>query len=105
MPKTKATRSESTPTKAGVTFSDTTTSTPATYTSLKTETPSGSLIDAAEDICFTETLNKIFSKKLLAILTGKDEILKEVRDLSYDTTLTDYERQALTSSDTGGVSV
>ena len=80
MPKTKATRSKSTPTKARVTFSDTTPSTPATNTSPNTDTPSRSLIDAAEDICFTETLNKIFSKKLLAILTGKDAILKEVRD-------------------------
>ncbi|XP_075241635.1 uncharacterized protein LOC142336609 [Convolutriloba macropyga] len=34
----------------------------------------------AEDIRFTNTLNKIFSRKLLAILTGKDAILKEVRD-------------------------
>ena len=80
MPKTKATRSKSSPTKARVTFSDTTPSTPATNTSSNTETPSGSLMDAAEDICFKETLNKIFSKKLLAILTGKDAILKEVRD-------------------------
>ena len=80
MPKTKATRSKSTPTKARVNFSDTTPSTPATKTSSNTETPPGSLIDAAEYICFTEILNKIFSKKLLAILTGKDAILKEVRD-------------------------
>ena len=29
---------------------------------------------------FTDTLNKVFSKTLLAILTGKDAILKEVRD-------------------------
>ena len=80
MPKTKATRSKSTPKKARVTFSDTTPSAPAKTTSFNTETPSGSLIDAAEDICFTETLNKIFSKKLLAILTGKDAILEELRD-------------------------
>ena len=38
------------------------------------------MIDEAEDIKFTETLNKVFSKKFLAILTGKDAILKEVRD-------------------------
>ena len=80
MPKTKATKSKSTPTKARVTFSDTTPSTPGTNTSSNTETPSGSLIDAADDICYTETFNKVFSKKLLAILTGKDAILKEVRD-------------------------
>ena len=80
MPKTKATVSKSSPTKARVTFSDSTPSTPATNTSSNTETPSGSLIDAAEDISLTETLNKIFSKKLLAILFGKDSILKEVRD-------------------------
>ena len=63
MPKTKATRSKFTPTKARVTFSDTNPSTPTTNTSSKNETPSGSLIDAAEDICFTETLNIMFSKK------------------------------------------
>ena len=80
MPKTKATRSKSTPTKARVTFSDTTPSTPVTHTSSNTETPSGSLIEEADDIYFTEILNKIFSRKLLAILTGKDAILKEVRD-------------------------
>ena len=80
MPKTKAKRSKSTPTKARVTFSDTTPLTPTTNTSLNIETPSGSLIDAAEDICFTETLNKIFSKKILAIFAGRDAILKEVRD-------------------------
>ena len=38
MPKTKTTRSKSTPTKARVTFSDTTPSTPATNTSSNTET-------------------------------------------------------------------
>ena len=80
MPKTKATKPKSTPTKARVTFSDTTPSTPTTNTSSNTKTPIGSSIDAVEDVCFTETLNKIFSKKLLAILTGKDAILKEVRD-------------------------
>ena len=63
MPKTKATRSKSIPTKARVTFSDTAPSTPATNTSSNTGTPSGSLLDAAEDVCFTETLKKIFSKK------------------------------------------
>ena len=80
MPKTKATRSKSTPTKARVTFSDTTPSIPATNTSSNTETRSGSLIDVADGICFTETLNNVFSKKLLAILTGRDAILREVRD-------------------------
>ena len=38
------------------------------------------MIEEADDIMFTETLNKVFSKKFLAILTGKDAILKEVRD-------------------------
>ena len=80
MPKTKATRSKSTPTKAQMTFSDTTPSIPATNTSSNNETPSGSLIDVADDICFPDTLNKIFSKKLLAIHTGKDAILKEMRN-------------------------
>ena len=37
-------------------------------------------MDAVEDMRFTDTLNRIFSKKLLAILTGNDAILKEVRD-------------------------
>ena len=79
-PKIKATRSKSTPTMARVTFSDTTPSTPGTHTPSNTETPSRSLIEEADDIYFTETLNKIFSRKLLAILTGKDAFLKEVRD-------------------------
>ena len=38
------------------------------------------MIEEADDIKFTETLNKVFSKKFLAILTGKDAILKEARD-------------------------
>ena len=80
MPKTKDTRSKSTPTKARVTFFDTTPSTPGTHTSSNTGTPSGSLIEEADDIYFTETLNKLFSRKFMAILTGKDAILKEVRD-------------------------
>ena len=80
MSKAKATRSNSTPTNARVTFSDTTPSTPGTNTTSHTETPTGSTIEEADDVIFTETLNKVFSKKLLAILTGKDAILKEVRD-------------------------
>ena len=80
MSKTKATRSKSTPTKARVTFSDTTPSTPGSNTTSHTETPPGSLIEEADDIMFTETLNKVFSKKFLALLTGKDPILREVRD-------------------------
>ena len=79
-PKTKATRSKSTPTKARGTFSDTTPSTPGTHTSSNTETPPGSLIEEADDIYFTKTLNTIFRRKLLAIITGKDAILKELRD-------------------------
>ena len=80
MSKAKANRSKSTPTKARVTFSDTTPSTPESNATTHTETPTGSMIDEAEDIMFTETLNKVFSRKFLAILTGKDAILKEVRD-------------------------
>ena len=73
MSKAKATRSKSTPTKARVTFLDTTPSTPGTNTTSHTETPTGSTIEEADDIIFTETLNKVFSKKFLAILTGKRE--------------------------------
>ena len=80
MSKAKATRSKSTLTKARVTFSDTTPSTPESNATTHTETPTGSMIDEAVDIMFTETLNKVFSKKFLAIMTGKDAILKEVRD-------------------------
>ena len=80
MSKAKATRSKSTPTKARVTFSDTNPSTPGSNTTSHTDTPPGSMIEEADDIMFTETLNKVFSKKFLAILTGKDAILKEVRD-------------------------
>ena len=36
------------------------------------------MVGEADDIYFTETLNKVCSRKLL--LTGKDAILKEVRD-------------------------
>ena len=63
-----------------MTFSDTTPSTPGTNTTSHTETPTGGAIEEADDIIFTETLNKVFSKKFLAILTGKDAILKEVRE-------------------------
>ena len=80
MSKAKAPRSKSTPTKARVTFSDTIPSTPGTNTTSNTETPTGSRIEETDDMLFTETLNKVFSKKFLAILTGKDAILKEVRD-------------------------
>ena len=80
MSKAKATRSKSSPTKARVTFSDTTPSTPGSNTTSYTETPPGSMIEEADDIMFTETLNKVFSKEFLAILTGMDAILKEVRD-------------------------
>ena len=77
MPRSKT--KKATPSRARVIFSDTTRSTPATNTSSNTETTSsGSLVDEAEDLRFTDTLNKIFSKKLLAILTGNDAILKEV---------------------------
>ena len=80
MSKAKTPRSESTPTKARVTFSDTTPSTPGTNTSSNTETPTGSMIEETNDMLFTEILNKVFSRKFLAILTGKGAILNEVRD-------------------------
>ena len=80
MSKAKATRSKSTPTKARVTFSDTSPSTSGTNTTSNTETTTCSIIEETDDILFTETLNKVFSKKFLATLTGKDAILKEVRD-------------------------
>ena len=82
MPRTRA--AKSTPTKALVTFSDNYPSnTSATNTSSKTETtPSTSSISTAEDLRLTDTINRIFSNRLLAILTGKDAILnlKQVRD-------------------------
>ena len=80
MSKSKAVRSKSTPAKARVTFSDTTPSTPESNNTSRTETPTGSMIDETDDLMFHETLQKVFSKKFLAILTGKDAILKEVRD-------------------------
>ena len=57
MSKAKATRSKSTPTKARVTFSDTTPSTPGTNPTSNTETPTGSVIEETYDILFTETLS------------------------------------------------
>ena len=80
MSKAKATQSKSTPTKARVTFSDTAPSRPGTNTSSNTETETGSMIDEADDMMFTESHNKVFSKNFFAILTGKDAILKEARD-------------------------
>ena len=77
----RAKTNQSTPTKARVTFSDNCPSTLATNTSSNTETtPSGSVVDAAEDFSFTDTLINVFIKKLLAFLSGKDAILKEVPD-------------------------
>ena len=58
----KATRSKSTPTKARVTFSDTTPSTPGTITTSNTETPTGSMIEETDDMLFTETLRDILAK-------------------------------------------
>ena len=43
-------------------------------------TPSNSALDAVEDHQFSDTINKIFSKKLPTILTGKDAKLNKVRD-------------------------
>ena len=81
MPRIRA--EKTTPTKARVIFSDNSPSntTPATNRLSNTETtPYTSAVVTVEDMRYTDTLNKIFSKKLLAILTGKDAILKEVRD-------------------------
>ena len=63
MSKAKAPRSKSTPTKARVSFSDTTPSTPGTTTTSNTETPTGSMIEETDDMLFTKTLNKVLSKK------------------------------------------
>ena len=74
---------KSTPTKARVTFSDNSrfNTTPATNTSLNTErTPSTSAMDTTEELRRTDTINQISIENLLAILRGKDAILKEVRD-------------------------
>ena len=81
MPRTRA--AKFTPTKARVTFSDNSpfNTTPTTNTSLNTErTPSTSAMDTAEELKLTDTINQISIKNLLAILRGKDAILKEVRD-------------------------
>ena len=81
MPRTKS--NKSTPKKARVTFSENSPSntTPATNTSSNIETaPSTRSRDTPEDIRMTDTINRIYSKNFLAILTGKDAILKEVRD-------------------------
>ena len=43
-------------------------------------TLSTSAVDTAHNLYLTDTINCIFSKKLLAILTGKDATLQEVRD-------------------------
>ena len=59
MPRTRI--NKSTPTNARVTFWDNSPSTPAPKTSSNTETtPSTSVADTAEDIRFTDTLNKFF---------------------------------------------
>ena len=65
MPRTRA--EKSTPTRARVTFSDNSLSntTPATNTLSNTETTSStSAVDTAEGMRFTDTFNRIFSKKL-----------------------------------------
>ena len=77
MPRTRA--EKSTPTKARVTFAVNSPSitTPATNTEM---IPSTSVAYTAEDIRFTDINIKIFTKKMLTILTGKDATLKEVHD-------------------------
>ena len=79
----RGTSSKSTLTKARVIFPDNSPSktTPGTNNSSNTvTTPSTSNMETAEDIRLTVTINRIFSKKILAILTGKDAILKEISD-------------------------
>ena len=74
---------KSTPTKAQVTFLDNspTNTTPApNNTSHAKTTPSTSSVDTADDQRLTETMNGFFSKELLAFLTWKDAILKEIID-------------------------
>ena len=80
MPRTKS--NKWTPTKARVTSynspSDTTT---GTNTSSNTEiTPSTSVIDTADYLRMTDAINRIFKKQILATMTGKDAILRVVRD-------------------------
>ena len=73
MPQTRADKSS--PTKARVNFSDNSPSntTPATNTSSNKETTSStSAVDTAEDLRFRDTHHRIFSKKLLVVLTGNE---------------------------------
>ena len=51
-----------------------------TRTSVTVSDNSLTTLDTAEVQRLSNTINKIFSKKLFAFLTGKDAILKEVRD-------------------------
>ena len=54
--------------------------TPGTSKTSTTDiTPSTNKNDTAKDQYLTDTINKISSKKLWAILTGKDVIRKELR--------------------------
>ena len=81
LPRTKATKS--TPTKAR--SPSQTTHTPIRHQQQTTrrmprQTPSANALDTAEDLRLTDTINEIFSKKLLTILNRRDAILKEVWD-------------------------
>ena len=82
MPCGKSTKS--TPTKARVNFSynsPTNTTPGANNNSSSTETtPSTSARDTADDLRLSETINRVFTKITLAILTVKDAIQKEARD-------------------------
>ena len=72
-----------TPTKARVTFSDKSlwnTATGTDNSSNTKTTPSTSALDTADDLLLTDTINRIFNRKLLAMFTGKDAILMEVRN-------------------------
>ena len=69
--------------KSRVTFSNNseTKTTPGTNNTSTTETtPSNSLLDTAEDQRLSDTIYRVFGKKLPAILTGKDALLKKDRD-------------------------
>ena len=80
MPRNKS--AKSTPTKAQVNCSDNspTNTKPGTNSSNADITTSASAQDTADDLRLSETINRIFSKKLLAIPTGRTAILKKVKD-------------------------
>ena len=74
---------KSTPIKSRVTLSDKLAKNtwPVTNSSKTETTPSTSAEDTADDQKLSGTINRIFSKKLRAIQTGKDASLKETKGL------------------------